>query len=413
MADDFDPYHKWLGVPPKEQPPHRYRLLGLALYEEDADVIESAVDQRMAHVRTHQTGKHGILSQRILNELAEAKLCLLKPESKRDYDDQLKRRLEGAIHPQPAPVAAAPRPIALAAPMPSSASSAPPSKSIGIRRRRSNSNSAIVAVGATAALFVAAALAWRFMAAGQAPRETTTRDPETRRPEVAIARDTVETVAARSDEQVATHTADDAPSTENLQGARETAAAARPREPVPDAEVGESRRDPSQNIATSAANDNGLPAAEPSVTPQPTLPSEVSVHERRTKKAAAPRRPKLAPKGAIYHGDNWYWFSDRKGTFQEAQQIANRLKGRLVTITSDDENQFVAGHIQGPTFLGLLKVKGAWLDPSGRPQEYFHWDRGQPSRSKDERFAAIHAGGGWHDYLPDRLFVCIEWGKEP
>lgn len=414
MADEFDPYHKWLGIPPKEQPPHRYRLLGLALFEEDADVIESAADQRMAHVRTHQTGKHGILSQRILNELAEAKLCLLRPESKRDYDDQLKRQLEGARRPRPATVDAAPRPIAVGAPMPAATSPAPPSKSVGVRRgRRSNSNSAIVAVGATAALFVAAALAWRFVPAGQAPREATTREPETRRPEVALARDTAETVEAPSDEQVTERKADDAPSTENLQGARETAAEAQPREPTPDAEFGESRRSQSQSVALPPASESRLPATEPSLAPQPTSPAETSVNEPRAKKSVAPRRPKLAPKDAIYHGDNWYWFSDRKGTFQEAQQIASRLKGRLVTITSDDENQFVAERLKGPTFLGLLKVKGVWLDPSGRPQEYFRWDRGQPSRSKDERFAAIHAGGAWHDYLPDRLFVCIEWGKEP
>ena len=30
-SDDgaFDPYHKWLGIPPKQQPPDHYRLLGV------------------------------------------------------------------------------------------------------------------------------------------------------------------------------------------------------------------------------------------------------------------------------------------------------------------------------------------------------------------------------------------------
>jgi hypothetical protein len=32
MAADFDPYHKWLGIPPPQQPPHHYRLLGIDLY---------------------------------------------------------------------------------------------------------------------------------------------------------------------------------------------------------------------------------------------------------------------------------------------------------------------------------------------------------------------------------------------
>ena len=27
MADDFNPYHVWLGIPPEEQPANHYRLL--------------------------------------------------------------------------------------------------------------------------------------------------------------------------------------------------------------------------------------------------------------------------------------------------------------------------------------------------------------------------------------------------
>src|SRR5687768_18381170 len=44
MVDVFDPYHKWLAIPPEEQPPHHYRLLGIKLFESDPDVIESAAD---------------------------------------------------------------------------------------------------------------------------------------------------------------------------------------------------------------------------------------------------------------------------------------------------------------------------------------------------------------------------------
>ena len=29
--DGFDPYRKWLGIPPQEQPPNHYRLLGIGL----------------------------------------------------------------------------------------------------------------------------------------------------------------------------------------------------------------------------------------------------------------------------------------------------------------------------------------------------------------------------------------------
>ena len=28
MSDHFDPYYTWLGIPPEEQPPDHYRLIG-------------------------------------------------------------------------------------------------------------------------------------------------------------------------------------------------------------------------------------------------------------------------------------------------------------------------------------------------------------------------------------------------
>jgi hypothetical protein len=88
---NFDPYHKWLGVPPEEQPPNHYRLLGIQMFESDPDVIESAATRQITHVRSFAIGKHGELTQAILNEIAEAKLCLLLPERKRKYDNSLNK----------------------------------------------------------------------------------------------------------------------------------------------------------------------------------------------------------------------------------------------------------------------------------------------------------------------------------
>lgn len=63
MAGEFDPYHRWLGIRPEERPISYYRLLGLVVGEDDADVIQDAVDQRMAHIRNYQTGPHSADSQ--------------------------------------------------------------------------------------------------------------------------------------------------------------------------------------------------------------------------------------------------------------------------------------------------------------------------------------------------------------
>ena len=33
-AKGFDPYYRWLGIPPEEQPPDHYRLLGVKVFED-------------------------------------------------------------------------------------------------------------------------------------------------------------------------------------------------------------------------------------------------------------------------------------------------------------------------------------------------------------------------------------------
>jgi hypothetical protein len=94
MSAAFDPYHKWLGIPPEEQPASLYRLLGIRQFEADRDVIDSAADQRMTHLRTFQSGKHASLSQKLLNEISRARQRLLDPEEKSEYDAQLRGQPE-------------------------------------------------------------------------------------------------------------------------------------------------------------------------------------------------------------------------------------------------------------------------------------------------------------------------------
>jgi hypothetical protein len=96
MSEAFDPYRKWLGIPPKDQPANHYRLLGIANFEDDPDVIENAASRQMSHVRTFQAGRHSAISQRILNELTTAKLCLLQTERKAAYDAHLRAQLAAA-----------------------------------------------------------------------------------------------------------------------------------------------------------------------------------------------------------------------------------------------------------------------------------------------------------------------------
>ncbi len=107
--DPFDPYHTWLGIPPEEQPPNLYRLLGVRLFEDKLEVIEHAADQRMAHLRALQTGRHGALSQQILNQVTAARIRLLNSEKRAAYDNELRQKI-AAAGPPPLPRATADQP---------------------------------------------------------------------------------------------------------------------------------------------------------------------------------------------------------------------------------------------------------------------------------------------------------------
>lgn len=100
----FDAYHKWLGIPPKDQPPNHYRLLGIELFETDAEVIEAAADRQMVYVQQRATGEHAAISQKLLNELSAARVCLLNSRKKAAYDITLRtqRSSPPAANPLPA-----------------------------------------------------------------------------------------------------------------------------------------------------------------------------------------------------------------------------------------------------------------------------------------------------------------------
>jgi hypothetical protein len=94
MAEKFDPYYKWLGIPPKDQPPHHYRLLGIELFEPDRDVIDAAANRLMGYLKELAAGDDASHSQKLLNEISRARLCLLNKEKKAAYDQELRKKLK-------------------------------------------------------------------------------------------------------------------------------------------------------------------------------------------------------------------------------------------------------------------------------------------------------------------------------
>ena len=111
MQDSFDPYQQWLGIPPSEQPPNHYRLLGIAPLENDSAVILRAIEERTAYVRACAGDQHADVLEDLLEDLASARHLLLSPTFKQQYDSMLRQHAElapPAAYPMPGVVTPAP-----------------------------------------------------------------------------------------------------------------------------------------------------------------------------------------------------------------------------------------------------------------------------------------------------------------
>ncbi len=89
MSADFDPYQKWLGIPPAEQPPTHYRLLNLPAGEDDSGKIASVLKRLTAYCQARAKGQNGAHALRVLESVAAAEACLLDPQAKAAYDASL------------------------------------------------------------------------------------------------------------------------------------------------------------------------------------------------------------------------------------------------------------------------------------------------------------------------------------
>ena len=79
-----------VGCGGRSAPPITIICWASRLFEPDPDVIANAADRQIAHVRTFQAGPHAALAQRLLGELAAARVTLLDPQKRAVYDAQLR-----------------------------------------------------------------------------------------------------------------------------------------------------------------------------------------------------------------------------------------------------------------------------------------------------------------------------------
>jgi hypothetical protein len=176
----FDPYHRWLAIPPDQRPPTYYQLLGVSPDEADPEVIQEAALRQTSHVRLYQTGPHAGPCAALLNEIGQARAVLLNPEKRKQYDARLARPAEQAPPPAPPPL-----------PAPAPAAEWPPGFPARPRRARAPEQGSVLppALAFAGVLLVGAGLA--FAVGRSAPPERPDPPPQPpvpRRPAAPVVR---------------------------------------------------------------------------------------------------------------------------------------------------------------------------------------------------------------------------------
>ncbi|MCC9606111.1 DUF1080 domain-containing protein [Blastopirellula sp. JC732] len=118
-----------------------------------------------------------------------------------------------------------------------------------------------------------------------------------------------------------------------------------------------------------------------------------------------------------------YYISAEKVNLPDAQRIAKRYHGRLLTISSEAEQAFIFEHTKGQNFWmsGWRNMRTAgWRDDRGRKMTFQgRWAPGQPDNTTSN--SEFFLGGyypsadqfGWNDYPAHAAcFAIIEWGEE-
>ena len=139
-----------------------------------------------------------------------------------------------------------------------------------------------------------------------------------------------------------------------------------------------------------------------------------------TEAASAP--PKEVAARCLNWKGRYYLISDKPLAYTDAHAMAVRLQGRLLTISSADEEAFILAN-GGRRNLWTAAWRRAesqeWRDERNRPLRYVgKWGPGQPSAREREFhvvFRTEKSGPvGWYDEIPweGGVFACIEWGEE-
>lgn len=128
----------------------------------------------------------------------------------------------------------------------------------------------------------------------------------------------------------------------------------------------------------------------------------------------------IAAQCATWKGRKYY-MTDKPVNIVTARRLATELKGRLLTISSKEEEDFFfrAGRGVRIWLSGWRRSSDrVWRDERNRALRYHgRWGPRQPIGRYWETLLGIATSSGdvqgWHDFfVSDKLHACIEWGEE-
>lgn len=137
--------------------------------------------------------------------------------------------------------------------------------------------------------------------------------------------------------------------------------------------------------------------------------------------SVASRPPRDLERDCIRFHNKMYYFSREPVSLPEAQRRALMYQGRLLTISSEEEELFIREHGERHRFWTAgwrHEASDVWRDERNAPWRYpLHWATNQPDNlNNDERFLSIFTDedpSGWNDVGSGVvLHACLEWGEE-
>ncbi|XP_035315286.1 low affinity immunoglobulin epsilon Fc receptor isoform X1 [Cricetulus griseus] len=107
------------------------------------------------------------------------------------------------------------------------------------------------------------------------------------------------------------------------------------------------------------------------------------------------------PKNWLHFQQKCYYFGKGPKQWIQARFACSDLEGRLVSIHSQEEQDFLMKHISKDSWIGLrdLNVEGQFIWMDGSPVGYSNWSPGEPNNAEQgEDCVLMRESGQWNDY---------------